>query len=77
MKQFSDEGDSAHMAEGFGEVGMVYKRLILLMSYRYISSSNTTANRFRLRRTARTAEGKVSSHITDARCRSEVTVVSD
>lgn len=32
MKQFSEDGDKAQIAEGFGEVGIVYKRLILLMS---------------------------------------------
>jgi hypothetical protein len=66
MKQFSDEGDRAHIAEGFGEVAMVYSRLMFDMSYRYISSSRTTASRFRFRRTASTAEGKVSSQMTDA-----------
>jgi hypothetical protein len=40
---------------------------MLEMSYKYISSSNTTASRFRLSLTARTAEGNVSSHIIDDR----------
>lgn len=66
IKQFSDDGERAQIAEGFGEVGMVYSRLMLLMSYRYISSSRTTARRFRFKRTARTADGKVSSQITEA-----------
>lgn len=34
MKQFLDEGDRAQIAEGFGEVVMVLRRLMLLMSYR-------------------------------------------
>lgn len=66
MKQFSDDGDKAQIAVGFGEVGMIYRRLMLLMSYKYISSSKTTARRFRFSRTARTADGNVSSHMTDA-----------
>lgn len=32
MKQFSDEGDKAQMAEGLGEVAMVWRRLMLLIS---------------------------------------------
>lgn len=32
MKQFSDEGDRAQMAEGLGDVAMVCRRLMLLMS---------------------------------------------
>lgn len=32
MKQFSDEGDKAHIAAGFGDVGIVYRRLMLLIS---------------------------------------------
>jgi hypothetical protein len=32
MKQFSDEGDRAQMADGFGDVGMVYISDMLLMS---------------------------------------------
>jgi hypothetical protein len=77
MKQFSDEGDSAHIAEGFGDVVMVWRRLMLLMSYKYISSSNMTARRFRFSRTARTADGNVSSHITDALCISVIASVSE
>ena len=40
---------------------------MLEMSYKYISSSSTTASRFRLSRTARTAEGNVSSQIIEER----------
>ena len=37
------------------------------ISYKYISSSSTTASRFLLSRTARTAEGNVSSQIIEDR----------
>lgn len=32
MKQFSDDGDRAQMADGFGDVAMVWRRLMLLIS---------------------------------------------
>lgn len=42
---------------------MVYSKVIFEMSYRYISSSSTTASRFRFNLTASTADGNVSSQI--------------
>jgi hypothetical protein len=55
------------MALGFGAVAIVYKSVMFEMSYKYISSSSTTASRFRFSRTARTADGNVSSHIMEER----------
>jgi hypothetical protein len=68
-KQFSEDGASAQIALGFGEVAIVYSRVMFEISYRYISSSKTTANRFRLSRTARTAEGNVSSQMIEDLCK--------
>lgn len=53
------------MALGFGDVAIVYSKVMFEMSYKYISSSNTTASRFRFNLTASTADGKVSSQIID------------
>lgn len=63
MKQFSEDADKAQMAFGFGDVGMLASKVIFEMSYRYTHSSSTTANRFRFKRIARTAAGKVSSQM--------------
>ena len=62
-KQFSEEGERAHIAWGFGEVEIVESSPMLDMSYKYIDSSRKTAKRFLFKRTAKTAEGKVSSQM--------------
>ena len=58
-----------HIPFGFGEVSIVYSSFMLLMSYRYIWSSNMTTSRFLFIRTANTVVGKVSSHIVDCLCK--------
>ena len=50
---------------------MVCNSFILLMSYKYIWSSNITTRRFLFIRMASTVVGNVSSHIVDCLCSEE------